>query len=195
MIRDYNPCILPLPGSRHFQKAGVMRRLIEQHEIQQRVHALGTEISNLYRGRDLTVIGALTGCMLFMADLVRAIDVPHRIGVVQASSYRGATTRPGELTVELGLLPDIRGRDVLILDDIFDTGNTMEKLVTAIQSHEPASVRTVALLVKEGKSEVEMKPDFFGFKIPDAFVVGYGLDYDDDYRHLPFIEALDKTDL
>jgi hypoxanthine phosphoribosyltransferase len=71
----------------------------------------------------------------------------------------------------------------------------MEKLVTAIQSHEPASVRTVALLVKEGKSEVEMKPDFFGFKIPDAFVVGYGLDYDDDYRHLPFIEALDKTDL
>ena len=130
-----------------------------------------------------------------MADLVRAIDVPHRIGVVQASSYHGATTRPGELTVELGLMPDIRGRDVLLLDDIFDTGKTMEKLVTAIQSREPASVRTVALLVKEGKSEVEMKPDFFGFKIPDAFVVGYGLDYDDDYRHLPFIEALDEADL
>ena len=172
-----------------------MRRLIEQHEIQQRVHALGTELSDFYRGKDLTVIGVLTGCMLFMADLVRAIDVPHRIGVVQASSYRGATTRPGELTVDLGLLPDIRGRDVLIIDDIFDTGNTMEKLVTALQSREPASVRTVALLVKEGRSEVDIKPDFYCFKIPDAFVVGYGLDYNDDYRHLPFIEALDEADL
>ncbi len=173
----------------------MMRRLIEQHEIQQRVHALGSEISNLYRGTDLTVIGALTGCMLFMADLVRAIDVPHRIGVVQASSYRGATTRPGELTVELGLLPDIRGRHVLMIDDIFDTGNTMEKLVSALQNREPASIRTAALLVKEGRSEVEMKPDFFGFRIPDEFVVGYGLDYNDDYRHLPFIEALDEADL
>jgi hypoxanthine phosphoribosyltransferase len=114
---------------------------------------------------------------------------------VQASRYRGATTRPGELTVDLGLLPDIRGRDVLIIDDIFDTGITMEKLVTSLQKREPASVRTVALLVKEGRSEVEMEPDFFGFQIPDVFVVGYGLDYNDDYRHLPFIEALDEADL
>jgi hypoxanthine phosphoribosyltransferase len=191
----YSGYSFPLPGSGPVSKNSVMRRLIEQHEIQQRVHALGTEISNLYRGKDLTVIGALTGCMLFMADLVRAIDVPHRIGVVQASRYRGATTRPGELTVDLGLLPDIRGRDVLIIDDIFDTGITMEKLVTSLQKREPASVRTVALLVKEGRSEVEMEPDFFGFKIPDVFVVGYGLDYNDDYRHLPFIEALDEADL
>lgn len=172
-----------------------MRRLIEQDEIQQRVHALGQELSELYRDRDLTVIGALTGCMLFMADLVRAIDVPHRIGVVQASSYRGATTRPGELSVDLGLLPDIRGRDVLIIDDIFDTGNTMEKLVAALQHREPASVRTVALLVKEGRAEVELKPDFHCFRIPDVFVIGYGLDYNDDYRHLPFIGALDESDL
>ncbi|NQV25206.1 MAG: hypoxanthine phosphoribosyltransferase [Rhodopirellula sp.] len=172
-----------------------MRRLIEQDEIQQRVHTLGEELSELYRGKNLTVIGALTGCMLFMADLVRAIDVPHRIGVVEASSYRGATTRPGELTVDLGLMPDIRGRDVLMIDDIFDTGNTMEKLVAALQCCEPASIRTVALLIKEGRSEVDMKPDFFCFRIPDVFVIGYGLDYNDDYRHLPFIGVLDEADL
>jgi hypoxanthine phosphoribosyltransferase len=172
-----------------------MRRLIEEDEIQQRVLALGHELSELYRGQDLTVIGALTGCMLFMADLVRAIDVPHRIGVVQASSYRGETTRPGELKVDLGLLPDIRGRDVLIIDDIFDTGNTMEELVTALRCRKPASVRTAALLIKEGRSEVDMKPDFHCFRIPDVFVIGYGLDYNDDYRHLPFIGALDEADL
>ena len=172
-----------------------MRRLIEQDEIQQRVHALGEELSELYRGKDLTVIGVLTGCMLFMADLVRAIDVPHRIGVVQASSYRGETTRPGELRIDTGLLPDIRDRDVLIVDDIFDTGNTMQELVSALESREPSSVRTVALLIKEGRSEVEMKPDFHCFQIPDVFVIGYGLDYNDDYRHLPFIGALDDADL
>jgi hypoxanthine phosphoribosyltransferase len=172
-----------------------MRRLIEQDEIQQRVQALGKELSELYRGQELTVIGVLTGCMLFMADLVRAVDVPHRIGVVQASSYRGATTRPGELIIDTGLLPDIRGRNVLIVDDIFDTGNTMKKLIAALQCREPASVRTVALLIKEGRSEVEMKPDFYCFQIPDVFVIGYGLDYNDDYRHLPFIGALDEADL
>lgn len=172
-----------------------MRRLIEQDEIQQRVLSLGRELSELYRGRDLTVIGVLTGCMLFMADLVRAIDVPHRIGVVQASSYRGATTRPGELIVDTGLLPDVRGRDVLIIDDIFDTGRTMQKLVAALRSREPASVRTVALLIKEGRSEVELQPDFHCFRIPDVFVIGYGLDYNDDYRHLPFVGALDEVDL
>lgn len=172
-----------------------MRRLIEQDEIQQRVLSLGRELSELYRGRDLTVIGVLTGCMLFMADLVRAIDVPHRIGVVQASSYRGATTRPGELIVDTGLMPDVRGRDVLIIDDIFDTGRTMQKLVAALRSREPASVRTVALLIKEGRSEVEQQPDFHCFRIPDVFVIGYGLDYNDDYRHLPFVGALDEVDL
>lgn len=172
-----------------------MRRLIEQDEIQQRVLSLGRELSELYRGRDPTVIGVLTGCMLFMADLVRAIDVPHRIGVVQASSYRGATTRPGELIVDTGLMPDVRGRDVLIIDDIFDTGRTMQKLVAALRSREPASVRTVALLIKEGRSEVEQQPDFHCFRIPDVFVIGYGLDYNDDYRHLPFVGALDEVDL
>lgn len=172
-----------------------MQHLIEQDEIQQRVQSLGKELSELYRGQDLTVIGALTGCMLFMADLVRAIDVPHRIGVVQASSYRGTATRAGELTVDTGLLPEIRGRNVLIVDDIFDTGHTLQQLVAALRRREPASIRTAALLIKEGRSEVDMKPDFHCFEIPDVFVIGYGMDYNDDYRHLPFVGVLDEADL
>ncbi|MHC4878741.1 MAG: hypoxanthine phosphoribosyltransferase [Planctomycetota bacterium] len=172
-----------------------MRRLIEHDAIENRVTELGAELSELYRGCDLTVVGVLTGCMLFLADLVRTIDVPHRIGVVHASSYRGRSTRPGELSVDTQLLPEIRGRDVLIVDDIFDTGNTLAHLVEALQSAGPSSIRTAALLVKEGRAEVEMRPDFSGFSIPDVFVVGYGLDYNDDYRHLPFIGALDESEL
>lgn len=172
-----------------------MRKLIEHDDIDTRVTALGQELSELYRDRPLTVVGVLTGCMLFMADLVRAIDVPHRIGVVHASSYRGATTTPSDLRVDTNLLPDVRGRDVLIVDDIFDTGNTLTKLKSAIQAFEPLSIRSAVLLVKEGRSEVETAPDYHCFRIPDVFVIGYGLDYNDDFRHLPFIGALDEIDL
>jgi len=172
-----------------------MRRLIEENVIRLRVNALGQELSDLYRDRPLTVVGVLTGAMVFLADLVRAIDVPHRMGVVQASSYRGAVTRPGTLHVDTGLLPDIRGRDVLVVDDIFDTGRTLQRLIQSLAICEPASLRTAVLLVKEGRCEVELAPDFHGFLIPDEFVVGYGLDYNDDYRHLPWVAALDQADL
>lgn len=172
-----------------------MRRLIDETTIQNRVQELGRELSELYADRPLTVVGVLTGSVLFLADLVRAIDVPHRVGVVQASSYRGRTIRPGELTVDMNLLPDVRGRDVLIVDDIFDTGNTLQRLVESLVHCEPQSIRTAVLLVKDGRCEVEMAPDFHCFRIPDVFVIGYGLDYNDDYRHLPWIGALDEADL
>jgi hypoxanthine phosphoribosyltransferase len=172
-----------------------MRHLIEPDIIQQRVHDLGAELTSQYEGRPLTVVGVLTGCMLFLADLVRAISVPHRIGVVHASSYRGPTTEPGDLRVDTTLLTDVRDRDVLIVDDIFDTGQTLRRLVTSLQSAGARSVRTAVLLVKEGRSEVDVTPDHHCFQIPDVFVVGYGLDYNDDYRHLPFIAALDESDL
>lgn len=172
-----------------------MRRLIEQDAIQERVHELGADLTHLYEGRPLTVVGVLTGCMLFLADLVRTISVPHRIGVVHASSYRGETTRPGDLRVDTTLLTDVSDRDVLIVDDIFDTGQTLKRLVTSLQTAGARSVRTAVLLVKEGRSEVDVTPDHHCFAIPDVFVVGYGLDYSDDYRHLPYIAALDESDL
>jgi hypoxanthine phosphoribosyltransferase len=172
-----------------------MQRLIEHDAIEQRVSELGAELSEIYQGKELTVVGVLTGCMLFMADLVRAINVSHRIGVVHASSYRGRSTRPGELALDTQPLPDISGRDVLIVDDIFDTGNTLSRLVEALQCAGPNSIRTAALLLKEGRAEVAMRPDFAGFTIPDVFVVGYGLDYNDDYRHLPYIGVLDESEL
>jgi hypoxanthine phosphoribosyltransferase len=169
-----------------------MRRLIEAEQIQARVEALGRELSEQYRDRPLTVVGVLTGCMIFLADLVRAIDVPHRIDFVQTSSYRGTSTTAGELSINTDLLPDIRDRDVLIVDDIFDTGNTLDRLVGFLQVLQPRSVRTAALLWKEGRAEVELRPDFHCFTIPDLFVIGYGLDFDDDYRHLPFIGVLEE---
>ena len=172
-----------------------MKRLLEAEEIRQRVQELGRVLSHDYRDRPLTVVGVLTGSVLFMADLVREISVPHRIGVVHASSYRGKTTVPGELHVSMDLVPDIRDRDVLIIDDIFDTGRTIEHLMRVFESYRPRSIRTAVLLVKEGRSTVEVVPDLFCFRIPDVFVVGYGLDYNDDYRHLPFIGVLEDAEL
>lgn len=171
-----------------------MQKLVDETAIQKRVRELGEELSDVYRDRPLTVVGVLTGCMLFLADLVRVIDTPHRIGVVHASSYRGRTTTASDLRVDTNLLPDIRDRDVLIVDDIFDTGHTLNRLLQTMQTFEPRSIRTAVLLIKEGRSEVDIAPDFHCFQIPDAFVIGYGLDYNDDYRHLPFIGILDESE-
>lgn len=172
-----------------------MNTLIDAAEIRQRVHNLGRQISEDYRHKPLTVVSVLTGSLVFVADLVREISTPHRIGVAHASSYRGKTTVPGELKISLSLVPDIRGRDVLIVDDIFDTGQTLKRVVEAFESYSPASIRTAALLLKEGRSTVDVVPDYFCFRIPNVFVVGYGLDYNDDYRHLPHIAEMEDADL
>ncbi len=172
-----------------------MQKLVEPAEIQSRVRTLGLTLSQHYHDRPLTVLGVLTGSMLFMADLVREITVPHRMGVVHASSYRGRATVAGDLKVGMELLPDIRDRDVLVIDDIFDTGRTLERLVQALGSHHPRSIKTAVLLLKEGRSLVDFTPDYFCFQIPDVFVIGYGLDYNDDYRHLPFIGSLEPHEI
>ena len=138
----------------------------------------------------MTIIGVLTGCLMFLADLVRHLDLPLRIGLIQASSYRGAVTTPGQLHVSPELLPDIRGHHVLLLDDILDTGQTLAHLVPHLQSLKPASLRVAVFLRKIGRQQVAVEPDYFGFEIPDAFVIGYGLDYNDQYRHLPYVAVL-----
>jgi len=172
-----------------------MYTLITADQIAQRVAELGAMISDAYHGRPLTVLGVLNGSVIFVADLMRSISVPHRVGFVQASSYRGATTVGANLTVGTSLMPDIAGRDVLLVDDIFDTGRTVSKLMDEVHRAGPTSLRTAVLLWKDGRSQVDLTPDYHGFRIPDQFVVGYGLDYDDDYRHLPMIGVLEPDDL
>ncbi len=167
-----------------------MKVLIPADQIQRRVADLAREIAGDYHDRPVTIVGVLTGSLIFLADLVRHLDLHLRIGLIQASSYRGETTAPGELTIGPELLPDVRGRHVLLLDDILDTGQTLSRLVGHLQTLGVASLRTGVLLRKQGRQEVVFRPDYTGFDIPDAFVVGYGLDYNDEYRHLPYLAIL-----
>ncbi len=172
-----------------------MKQLLSEAQIRDGVERLAGEIGGFYAGRPLSVIGVLTGSMVLVADLIRRIDLPLRVGVIQARSYRGASTNPGPLTVNDSMLPDIRDRDVLLVDDIFDTGHTLVALVAQIRSLGPRSVRSAVLLRKLGRQQVDFSPDHVAFEIPDAFVVGYGLDYQDAYRHLPFVAVLEPHDL
>jgi hypoxanthine phosphoribosyltransferase len=167
-----------------------MQVRITAAQIQQRVAELASEIAVDYRDRPVTIIGVLTGCLMFLADLVRHLDLQLRIGLIQASSYRGTATRPGKLVIQPELLPDVKGRHVLLLDDILDTGQTLGYLVKQLRDLGASSLRVAVLLRKQKRQQVPLEPDYCGFDIPDEFVVGYGLDYDDEYRHLPFIAVL-----
>jgi hypoxanthine phosphoribosyltransferase len=143
----------------------------------------------------LTIVGVLTGSVVLMADLIRVVELPMRVGVLQASSYRGATTTRGELVINSELMLDISGRDVLLIDDIFDTGHTLVRVLEKMREFEPTSIRSAVLLRKHGRQEVDYQPDFVAFEIPDEFVVGYGLDFEDMYRNLPYLAALEAEDI
>ena len=164
--------------------------LIDAPEIQERVAELGRQIEADYRGKPLTIVAVLTGSLMMLADLIRRIGIPHRIALIQASSYRGATTTATTLVINESFAPDVAGRDVLLLDDILDTGHTLGTLVQRMSERGAASVKTAVLLRKIGRQEVALEPDYCGFTIPDKFVVGHGLDFDDDYRHLPYVGVL-----
>lgn len=169
-----------------------MRILLPADKVQSRIVELGQQIVRDYRGKSVTIVGVLNGCLMFLADLVRQIDLPLRITLIQASSYRGATTSPGDLHVDPDMLPDVRGHDVLLLDDILDTGQTLNHLVRHLKGLGADSVRVAVLLRKEGRQKLPCEPDYCGFVIPDAFVVGYGLDYNNQYRHLPYVAIYDE---
>lgn len=171
-----------------------MRTLLTEEEVQQGVRRLANEILTTYDNRPLTIVGVLTGSVVLLADMIRQLTMPLRVGVVQASSYRGATTR-GPLTINSDLMPDIANHEVLIVDDIFDTGHTLVELISLMDKLGPTSIRTAVLLRKTGQQQVDLQPDFIGFEIPNEFVVGYGLDYADEYRNLPYVATLDPEDL
>jgi hypoxanthine phosphoribosyltransferase len=172
-----------------------VKTLLNETQIAEGVERLAGEIKQRYSHGSLTIVGVLTGSVVLLADLIRRIDLPLRVGVIQTRSYRGGATRPGELAIDDSMLPDIRDRDVLLVDDIFDTGHTLDGLVKSMRLLEPRSLHTAVLLRKQGRQEVELVPDFVVFEIPDAFVVGYGLDCQDAYRNLPYLAVLEEDDL
>ena len=172
-----------------------MKVLLSKEDLHDGVTRMADEIAACYENRQLTIVGVLTGSVVLMADLIRLIDLPMRVGVLQASSYRGATTTRGELVINSELMLDISGRDVLLVDDIFDTGHTLVRTLEKMREFEPTSIRSAVLLRKHGRQEVDYQPDFVAFDIPDEFVVGYGLDYEDMYRNLPYLAALEPDDI
>ena len=171
-----------------------MRTLLSEAELNDGVQKLASEIDNHYGSRPLTVIAIMTGSLVLFADLIRRLSMPQRVGVVQASSYRGGTTS-GQLHVDDAMMIDVKGRDVLLVDDIFDTGKTLDRVSGMMLDHGASSVQTAVLLHKVTQHSVDMRPDFVAFEIPDEFVVGYGLDYLDMYRNLPYLAVLSAAEI
>ena len=167
-----------------------MTILISEAQLSERVKELGRRIEADYEGRPLTIVAVLTGSIILLADLIRQIRIPLRVALLQASSYQGKATEPGVLTINEGFAIDVAGRHVLLLDDILDTGQTLAALVDRIRDKGALSVKTAVLLRKIGRQVVPFEPDYCGFEIPNLFVIGYGLDFDDEYRHLPHVAVL-----
>lgn len=168
-----------------------IRQLISQAEIAAAVRTLGQQISQRYQGQPLVIVGVLTGSIVFIADLMRQITVPHQLALVWASSYRGTATSPGQLELSLGGLPELAGKCVLLVDDIFDTGRTLTAVADHLRTLGPASLQTAVLLWKRCRTLGNSQPDDFCFEIGDEFVVGYGLDFNDQYRWLPYLGVIE----
>ncbi len=155
---------------------------------------MAAKIAEHYGERPLTIVAIMTGSLVLLADLSRKLTMPVRISLIQASSYRGGT-ESGQLWIRDDMMLDVRGRDVMVLDDIFDTGKTLSAVLGCIHQMGPNSLTSAVLLHKQGRQVVDLQPDFVGFHIPDEFVVGYGLDYKDLYRNLPFLAVLEPHDI
>jgi hypoxanthine phosphoribosyltransferase len=167
--------------------------LIPEDELQERIQSLGEEISLDYAGKDLHLICILRGGVLFLTDLMRAISLPHTIDFMAISSYGvGARQASGHIRLTMDLRDDIQGRDVLLVEDIVDSGHTLSSVLTLLATREPASLKVCTLLDKEERRETPVPLDYVGFVIPNKYVFGYGLDLDEYYRELPFIGVVNE---
>lgn len=164
--------------------------LFSKEEIDKRVGALAGQISRDYEGRDLLLVGVLKGAFIFLADLIRAIGIPCRVDFVRVASYGGSSQSSGKILITKDLETPIAGCDVLIVEDIVDTGLTLSYLVKTLREREPASLKVCAFLDKKERRKVPFEADYVGFTIPDGFVVGYGLDFNENYRFLPDVCVL-----
>ncbi|HYE82266.1 MAG TPA: hypoxanthine phosphoribosyltransferase [Clostridia bacterium] len=164
--------------------------LISEEEIAKRVKELGKQLTEEYKGKDLLVVGILKGCMLFLSDLVRAIELPLTMDFMVVSSYGSATKSSGVVRIIKDLEREIEGKDVLIVEDIVDTGLTLSYLIENLKTRNPRSVKVCSLLDKPDRRKAQVNTEYIGFRIPDEFVVGYGLDYSEVYRNLPFVCVL-----
>jgi hypoxanthine phosphoribosyltransferase len=171
-------------------KNDIAEILIGAEELQAKVAELGRQISEDYRGRNPLLICLLRGAVVFLSDLIRSIDIPLEMDFMAISSYGASTESSGVVRLVMDLKSNITGRNVLIVEDIVDSGRTLAYILDNLQTRRPAGMKVCALLSKPSRREIQVKLDYLGFEIPDKFVVGYGLDYAEAYRNLPFIGVL-----
>ncbi len=165
------------------------RILITEVQLARRVRQLTRQLEKDFAGRDLVIVSILSGTVIFLADLVRHLSLPLKLDFIGVSSY-GAGTESGELVFTKQLRLDVRGRDVLVVDDILDTGRTLKRVVAVLRTHKPQRIKICVLLEKKARRVEKIRADYVGFQIPDLFVVGYGLDFAERHRNLPFVGVL-----
>jgi hypoxanthine phosphoribosyltransferase len=164
--------------------------LFSEEMIQERIEEMGAELSKEYAGKSLLLIGVLKGCFIFLADLVRHVDLECEIRFLTASSYGFSSVSSGKVNIDREIDFDVEGKDVLIIEDILDSGITLTALRAFVAKHKPASLKVCALLDKPERRQLPITADYTGFECPNEFVVGYGLDYGERYRNLPFVASL-----
>lgn len=170
------------------------RPIVTQEQMRMRIRELGRQITMDYAGQDLILVGVLKGAYAFYADLARAIRIPMRVDFIVVASYSGKAKSSGKVKMVTDLTEDIAGRDVLLVEDIVDSGLTAQYLVNTLQKRKPKTIRICSLLSKPERREKNVQIDYVGFEIPNKYVVGYGLDYEQKYRNLPYLAVLDTVD-
>jgi hypoxanthine phosphoribosyltransferase len=170
--------------------AAIGEILVQPDELERRVRQLGEEITRDYEGRDLLLIGVLKGAVFFLSDLMRHIEVPCEVDFMAVASYGSATDSSGVVRILKDLDAVIEGRDVLIVEDIVDSGLTLHYLLRSLNARNPRTLEICALLTKPERRKVDLRPRYVGFEIPDKFAIGYGLDFGERYRNLPYVAAL-----